>query len=138
MIEDYEITIEQLNEKHLNLLGAFCCTENKSELADCVSDERRRIIKHSKEMEEFLRNEALDEQSKNLNTTHLFINRVKGDLIGYVSLCNDSIRLEFEERNNEGLTYGSAPAIKIARLAVDNNYKGNGFSRYFIKYAESE
>lgn len=135
MIDDYNMTIEQLSEKHLEILGAFCCTEDRSELADYKSDDRRRIIKHSKEMEDFLRNEALEEQSKNLNTTHLFINRDNGDLIGYISLCNDSIRLEFEERNSEGLTYGSAPAVKIARLAIDNRYKGQGYSRLLIDYA---
>ncbi len=78
------------------MVDAFCCTESFDELRNYNSKERRRIVKHSKEMEDFLKLEALDEQEKGLNTTHLFIDESNDKIVAYLSLCNDSIRLELK------------------------------------------
>ncbi len=86
-------------------------------------------------MEDFLKNESLDEQSKGLNSTRLFIDTDTGKVIAYLSLCNDSIRLEIEERDELNLTYTTVPAIKIARLAVDSQYQGQGIGKMLIKFA---
>lgn len=56
-------------------------------------------------------------------------------MIAYLSLCNDSIRLEIEERDELNLTYTTVPAIKIARLAVDSQYQGQGIGKMLIKFA---
>lgn len=127
--------IEKLSEKHLQMLGAFSCIESEKILSKYDSKTRRRIKKHSKEMEDFLKNESLDEQSKVLNSTRLFIDTDTGKVIAYLSLCNDSIRLEIEERDELNLTYTTVPAIKIARLAVDSQYQGQGIGKMLIKFA---
>lgn len=127
--------IEKLSEKHLQMLGAFSCIESEKILSKYDSKTRRRIKKHSKEMEDFLKNESLDEQSKGLNSTRLFIDTDTGKVIAYLSLCNDSIRLEIEERDELNLTYTTVPAIKIARLAVDSQYQGQGIGKMLIKFA---
>ena len=54
---------------------------------------------------------------------------------GYVSLCNDSIGLELEERDNLGLSYTTVPAIKIARLAVAVDYQGMGIGKSLIQFS---
>jgi len=64
---------------------------------------RKRILKHSNEMEIFLKDEAYEEQEKGLNTTHLFIDTDANKIAAYISLCNDSIGLELEERNDMGM-----------------------------------
>jgi len=117
------------------MLGAFSCTETKEELQEFNSKERRRIIKRSKEMEDFIKKEALEEQEKGLNTTHIFLDEDGGKIAAYISLCNDSIRLEFEERDNMGLSYTTIPAIKIARLAVSNDYKHQGMGKLLIQFS---
>ena len=129
------LKIEKLSEKHLPMVGAFFCTEESAELQKYNSKERRRIIKHSKEMEDFLKKEALKEQDKGLNTTHLFIDEDTEKLVAYLSLCNDSIRLEFEERDGMNLSYATVPAVKIARLAVSNEYKHQGMGKFLIQFA---
>lgn len=62
-----------LAEKHLPMVDAFSCVETTEHLKQYNSKERKRVLKHSKEMESFLESEAYEEQEKGLNTTHLFI-----------------------------------------------------------------
>ncbi len=127
--------IELLSEKHLKIIGAFSCIECTSDLITYNSKERRKIKKHSKEMDDFLIHEALDEQNRGLNATHLFISKDTNDLIAYVSLCNDSIKLAMDEKNELGFSYSSIPAMKIARLAVSNKYRNQGFGKLLINYS---
>ena len=86
-------------------------------------------------MDDFLIHEALDEQNRGLNATHLFISKDTNDLIAYVSLCNDSIKLAMDEKNELGFSYSSIPAMKIARLAVSNKYRNQGFGKLLINYS---
>ena len=100
-----DLSIEKLSEKNLYLLDSFCCVETDEQLLNFSSKVKRRIRIHSKEMEEFLKNEAYSEQIKGLNTTHLFIDNETNEIIAYVSLCTDSLLLDFDEKNELGLTY---------------------------------
>lgn len=61
----------------------------------------------------FLKEEAFEEQGKGLNTTHLFIDKETGKIAAYISLCNDSIGLELEERDNMGLPYDTPISMRI-------------------------
>lgn len=127
--------IERMDEKHLPLVGAFSCVESEELLRQYASKVRRRIRKHSKEMEDFLKNEAWLEQEKGLNTTYLWIDTERSEIISYISFCNDSIRLDLEERDALSLSYTTIPALKIARLAVSNKYQGNGIGKKLIQFA---
>lgn len=117
------------------MVDAFFCTESTEELKRYNAKERRRILKHSKEMEDFIKKEALEEQEKGLNTTHLFIDRDTEKVAAYLSLCNDSIRLEIDEKDDMDLAYSTVPAVKIARLAVSNEYKHQGLGKILIQFA---
>ncbi|HBA47498.1 MAG TPA: N-acetyltransferase [Lachnospiraceae bacterium] len=130
-----DLMIRKLEERHLPMVDAFSCTETPKMLDSYNAKVRRRIRKHSKEMENFLKEEAFEEQEKGLNTTHLFIDREIGKIAAYISLCNDSIGLELKERDDMGLTYTTVPALKIARLAVANEYQGNGMGKSLIQFA---
>lgn len=127
--------IENLSLKHLSIIDAFSCVENNDTLSQYNSKTKKRIIKHSREMEQFLKTEALEEQNKKLNTTHLLIDSNKNKLIAFISLCCDSLQLDFIERNYLEVSYQSIPAIKIARLAVSNEYRNKGIGKLMIDYA---
>ena len=130
-----DLIIRKLSEEHLPMVDAFSWIETSEMLTQYNAKTRRRIIKHSKEMEDFLKEEAVEEQEKGLNTTHLFIDRETGKIAAYVSLCNDSIGLELEERDNMGLSYTTVPALKIARLAVAVEYQGMGLGKSLIQFS---
>lgn len=130
-----DLIIRKLSEEHLPMVDALSCIEIPEMLTQYNAKTRRRIIKHSKEMEDFLKEEAFEEQEKGLNTTHLFIDKESGKIAAYVSLCNDSIGLELEERDNMGLSYTTVPALKNARLAVAVEYQGMGLGKSLIQFS---
>lgn len=127
--------IERLHERHLPLVDAFSCTETSEMLADLKADERRRVRKHSKEMEDFFHEEAFSEQELGMSTTYLVLDDGASQILAYISLCNDAINLEFQERTDSGITYGSAPALKIARLAVSVDFVRQGLGKQLIQFA---
>jgi len=129
------MAFERLTEKHLPLVDAFNCIENDDVLSKFKSDESRRIKKHSMEMQQFLKVEAYKEQELGMNTTYLLMNDTSDKVLAYVSLCNDAINLEFQERNDAGITYSSAPALKIARLAVDASVMGHGIGKHLVEFS---
>ena len=129
---DYQIL--RLSSENKHLITGFSCVETDQMLESYNAKERRRIRRHSQDMEDFLLNEAFDEQEKGLSRTYLFVN-VDGKLIAYLSLCNDAIRLEFEERDNMNLPYATVPAIKVARLAVRTEFRGKGMGSEALQFA---
>ena len=127
--------LQRLSAEHLPLADAFRCVETDEMLAKFSSKERRRIKRHSKEMEDFLRQEAFNEQELCMSTTYLLLDDDGKTIFAYISLCGDAIRLEVTERDKEGVCYGSAPALKIARLAVATNQRGLGLGRMMIDFS---
>ena len=129
------LRIHKLSEKHLPLVDAFSCVETQEHLSQYNSKERRRILKHSKEMDSFIKAEAYQEQENGLNTTHLLIDEETNKIAAYVSLCNDSIRLDFSEHDKMGYSYTTIPSLKIARLAVSTDYQHRGIGRLLIQFS---
>lgn len=130
-----DFRVELLSKEHSPMVNDFTCVESRESLSTCNSDTRRRIIRHSREMDNFLKREAIGEQNLNLNTTHMFINPENNEFMGFVSLCSDSIPLELSERARYNISYQNVPALKIARLATNNNYKHRGVGKLLIKYS---
>lgn len=129
------LQIQKLSEKHLPLVDAFSCVETQQLLSQYNSKERRRILKHSKEMDSFLKTEAYLEQKDGLNTTHLLVDEEKNKIAAYISLCNDSIRLDFSEQDKMGYSYTTIPSLKIARLAVSTDYQHHGIGKLLIQFS---
>ncbi len=129
------MAFERLSERHLPLVDAFHCVENAEVLSRFNAKERRRVKNHSEEMELFLKNEAYSEQELGMNTTFVYLDDSGENILAYVSLCNDAIGLELQEREDAGVTYSSVPALKIARLAVDAGQTGHGLGKLLIEFS---
>lgn len=129
------LQIQKLSEEHLPMVNAFSCLEGIETLKQYTSKERRRILKHSKEMDSFLKTESYEEQEKGLNTTHLFLDTESNKIAAYISLCNDSVQLNFTERDYMGYSYTTIPALKIARLAVATDYQHRGIGNLLIQFS---
>lgn len=130
-----KLEVHKLSEKHLPMVNAFSCVEKQATLQKFNSKIRKRIKKHSEEMESFLKTKAYDEQKEGINTTHLFIDIDTQKIIAYLSLCNDNIKLDLSERDNMSYSYMTIPALKIARLAVATEYQHNGIGKMLINFA---
>ncbi|MBR0466031.1 MAG: GNAT family N-acetyltransferase [Clostridia bacterium] len=126
-----ETHYEKLSDDNKCLISGFTCESNTDGLS---AKERRKVKKHDKEIEDFLKHEAFNEQNLFLNTTHLLISD-KNELVGFVSLCNDSLYLAEDSRNKFKTIYASVPAVKIARLGINSKYHGQGYGEQLLKYS---
>lgn len=77
------------------------------------------------EYSNFLQNLALEYQRTSITSTHLLINKRNADVVAYMSLVADSIKLNEGEKQEHELEVPlpAFPALKIAKLAVNVNYK---------------
>ena len=126
-----ETHYEKLSNHNKHLISGFSCESKTDGLS---SNARRKVKKHDKEIEAFLKHEALHEQNLLLNTTHLLIND-ENELVGFVSLCNDSLKLAEDSRNKFETMYASVPAVKIARLGINSKYHNQGYGEQLLKYS---
>lgn len=126
-----EMHYEKLSESNKHLIANFSCQSNTDGMN---SNARRKIVKHDKEIENFLKHEALEEQNNLFNTTHLLINE-KNELVGFVSLCNDSLKLAEDSKNKFETIYCSVPAVKIARLGINSKFQNMGYGKQLLNYS---
>jgi predicted GNAT family N-acyltransferase len=126
------ISLARLSEEHQPILANFNCF-NDNEFAFLPSKKRRRIRDLSLEMNSFLQEEALNEQNSGLNNTFLLFK--DGHLAGFVSLCADSLKLSEKEKESEGVSYETIPALKVARLAVDYRFHRNGLGKKLLDFS---
>lgn len=133
MIRFDNLRMEKLNEseRHQAIIDAFSCVET-GDMIEGNAKTKRKIINHSKEIDEFLKTEALIEQESGFSVTHLFMHPTKDELIGYISLCNDNVNLDIEEKNQMNSPYSVIPALKIARVGVSIDYRGKGIGKDII------
>lgn len=91
------------------------------------------------DLNNFLKQDALNQQNMNLNLTHLVI--CDDEIIGYVSLLTDTIKLKtignqnIKDEIKEELNVGEnneIPAIKIGRLAIDKKYSKKGLGTHIL------
>ncbi len=132
VVSNDHFTLARLSEEHQPILANFNCL-HEEELGQYDSKKRKRITELSLEMNRFLQEEALDEQTNGLNNTFLFFQDQA--LIAFVSLCADAIRLSTEEQAVTGVSYQTVPAIKVARLAVDFRFQRLGLGRKLLKFS---
>ncbi len=87
------LDIQRLSDENRHLIEGFSCVETDEMLFGINAKERRRIRKRSQDMENFLRNEAYEDQERGLSRTYLFVN--EGKLAAY--LAPVSMRLWVDE-----------------------------------------
>lgn len=134
-LDENKIKLARLSEEHRDILANFDCLNEEEVFEGFRSKQIKKFKGYSKKINEFLKSEALLEQNQGLNTTHLVF--YEESLMGFVSLCSDSIRLEQGEMQKDNVPYGNIPAIKIARLAIDKNFQRNGLGSFLINFAVS-
>lgn len=91
-----------------------------------INDFECEVLKYK----EFLLNEAFHLQVSGVSKTHLLINKENADIVAYMTLITDSIKLTREEKKVHGLEsviFGTFPALKIGQLAVNKKYKDLGY-----------
>ncbi len=74
----------------------------------------------------FLHHHALEYQDVEVSKTHLLINKTNADIIAYMVLVSDSIKLSYSEKQKHDIgfvPFESIPAVKIGQLAVDSKYR---------------
>lgn len=101
------------------------------------------VDRFSNEYEEynvFLNEDAHDYEGLNISRTHLLIDTLTSDILAYMSLVADSVRLTKSEKEliKLGLIpFSSFPALKIGKLAVDKRAKAiyRGIGSLMIRLA---
>ena len=88
----------------------------------------------------FLEKESISFECCCISKTHLLINKKNADIIGYISLCTDSIKLSVDEKQKHGMEnieLASIPSLKIGKLAVNKKYcqKTRGYGSLLIELA---
>lgn len=83
------------------------------------------------DLDDFLVEDALNCQHDFLAATTALLVANSEQLMGYFSLAADAITLNPEEKEAEGITrqFRSFPALKIARLAIDKRFQGQGWGK---------
>jgi len=83
---------------------------------------------------DYIMNEAYIDQQENFSVT--YIGFIGGKPAAFLSLVAAAYKTASLDRTELGkYSYRSVPAVKIARVAVDNAFKGKGCGRVLIEYA---
>ena len=92
------------------------------------------------EYNDYLVNDALRSMDDHIALTWLLTERATGKIAAYMSLIMDAIKLSFTEKELHHLNYPfrTIPAMKIAKLAVDQNFseKYKGIGTFMIDSTE--
>lgn len=83
------------------------------------------------EQNDYIHQHAYDDQKAGTSVTYLV--SLHGDMVAFVTLTMDAIRLEDTERPAE-CRYPQLPALKLAQLGVDKNHSGQGIGQSLISF----
>lgn len=86
----------------------------------------------SEDLNDFLKNEALNSQETLLSRTFLCF--WQEHITGFLTLVADTIEVRSidEDDGVNGYPYHKYPAVKIARLAVDKRFERQGIGRFLL------
>jgi hypothetical protein len=91
----------------------------------------------NEELNDFIINDALNEQRLLLSRTHLCF--YKDHVVGFITLAADSIRIDKDKleasQHIDGCDYRVYPCILIARLATDKKLQHHGIGSYLLRLA---
>ena len=114
---------------------------------EIISEHHEDSIKNFKsyvpDLAEFLIEDALENQKKNVSVTYLWFHIKTNKLIGYLTLLTDSVALKKldpklkESFRMKGIDYPTLPAIKIGRLCIDEEFRRKGVGTLMFYYTLS-
>ncbi|MEK6935879.1 MAG: GNAT family N-acetyltransferase [Nanoarchaeota archaeon] len=90
---------------------------------------------------DFLKEDALKQQERKISVTYLWFLRETNELVAYITLCPDCIKLKNIEEElykmfrEKGINYKSLPALKIGRLCVSDKFLKRGIGKLLIQFA---
>ncbi len=119
-IKPEELRIEKIGEPHKQCMEKFQSYES--------------------ELMEFLKEDALKQQERKISVTYLWFLRETNELVAYITLCPDCIKLKNIDENlaktfrDKGINYKSLPALKIGRLCVTDNFLRRGIGTLLIQF----
>jgi len=96
---------------------------------------------YEQELVDFLIEDSLDNQKRNISTTYLWFDKKTNKIAAYITILTDSINLTSEMKedfNQKGIVYKSLPALKIGRLCVSDEFLRLGIGSLMIKFAFSQ
>jgi len=114
-----EIEIKKLEESDTGAFSDFCSSY--------------------KELEKFLKEDALRDQSLNVSVTYLVYEK-EGRLLAYITLLTESLIIRQNEALREtfrdyGVYYPYLPALKIGRLCVQDDYWRKNIGTLLVQFA---
>jgi len=93
------------------------------------------------EYNEYLKKDALRSQKDHVAFTWLLLEKNTNEIVSYMSLITDAIKLSVSEKSLHSLDYPfkTIPSIKIAKLSVDESYQERykGIGSFMIHIAKS-
>ncbi len=86
------------------------------------------------DLNDFIRNDAEKHRNELLAETYVLMLQRADVPIAFCSLCNDAIQFSKDQKSflPEKKRYPYQPAVKIARLGVDENYQKKNIGTYII------
>ncbi|MFA5763544.1 MAG: hypothetical protein WC915_01905 [archaeon] len=112
-----DLQIIKLSKTYFNLLKEFDCG--------------------IKDLNDFLVDDSFNQMSENVNITYIWISKKQKRIVGYITICNDSIHLsgnKKEEMKKIGISYKALPALKICRMAVGIDFANQGVGSKMILF----
>lgn len=116
-ISENEIWITKVDKKYIKLFDSFSTSEQ--------------------DLVDFLKEDSIYNQQIKLSTTYLFLDNKKENILGYVSILSDSIKINADLEEifiDKGINYKSLPAIKIGRLCVNSSFERRGVGTLLIDF----
>lgn len=82
----------------------------------------------------YLREQASQDKKKNISTPFVLVGEEPGLVIGYYTLCSNSVRLDDipQDLRKKLPRYPYIPATLIGRLAMDRRYQGKGYGELLL------
>lgn len=110
-------------------------------LSNAHSEIIRYLQSYETELMDFLVEDALNQQSRKISVTYLWFLRKTNELIAYVTLSPDCVKLKnidpqlCQKFRDKGINYKSLPALKIGRLCVDDRFQKQGLGTLIIHFS---
>jgi GNAT superfamily N-acetyltransferase len=111
------------------------------ERLDAELHERERFLCGNNDLDEYLRTQANQKQSRMLAGTHVLLETAahaegKRPVVGFLTLATVSIPLaECPEAFRKITNRHELTVMLLARMAVDSNHKGKGLGKFLVQYA---
>ncbi|MFH1391559.1 MAG: GNAT family N-acetyltransferase [Candidatus Diapherotrites archaeon] len=91
-----------------------------------------------KELEDFLKEDALYQMKQSINRTFLWMSRKEKKLLSYITICADAISLDKTRKEQMAelrIKYRALPALKICRMGVRKEYTRKGLGTKMVAFA---